>query len=208
MIAYTPVDIEVTIPNRVDYSEYVKAHHMTNLSQTYGYTSMLCPLISRNPVTDWKDATQVFGNHTGNDLYYAPGAKENFPELIDLIHRLPFKEILGAVLNLHVNDLPPHRDEIINTDIFGPERYNVLLTQHYNQESFFICKEVDSEKIYPKITEEHPVYAFNNNLIYHGADKVLDGRVILICGGILDPDKHSELINRSLNKFKDYVIQF
>jgi hypothetical protein len=208
MIAYTPVDIDVTIPNDIDYSEYVKTHHMTNLTQTYGYTSMLCPLISRNPVVDWKDATEVFADHTGNTLYYAPGVKENFPELIDLIHRLPYKEIFGAVLNLHLNELPPHQDELTNIDIVGPDRYNVLLTQHYNQESFFICKEPNSEKIYPKIIKEYPVYAFNNNRIYHGADKVLNDRVILICGGILDHDQHFELINRSLNKFKDYVIQF
>jgi len=208
MIAYTPVDIDVKISRTVDFADYVRATHMTNLQQTYGYTSLLSPLISRNPVTDWRDANQVFGDHTGNTLYYAPNVQELFPELIELIHRLPYKELFGAVLNLHTNDLPPHRDEIVNTNILGPERYNALLTPHYGQQSFFVCKETDSERIYPTILEDYPVYAFNNNTVYHGADVILDNRVILVCGGILDVDRHKELIDQSLEKFKDYVIQF
>ncbi len=51
------------------------------------------------------------------------------------------------------------------------------------------------------------MYAFSNNKVYHGADKVLDQRIILICAGILDEEKHNNLIKASSEKFKDYVIR-
>jgi len=208
MIAYTPIDISVNMPNIDTVKEYFNNNYMTNLQDTYGYTSLLCALISRNSVKDWRDANQVFADHTGTQLYYAPGVVELFPEIIDIINKLPYKELIGAVLNLHKENLPPHQDEFINLNIEGPERYNVLLTPHYEQDSFFICKEKHSEKIYPKILKDYPVYAFSNNKVYHGADIVLDDRIILICAGILDEEKHRNLIQKSVEKFKDYVIRF
>lgn len=208
MIAYTPIDMKITLPPIDSLKKYFKENYMTNLQDTYGYTSLLCALVSRNPVEDWRDANQVFADHTGNQLYYAPGVLELFPELIDIIQRLPYKEIIGAVLNLHKENLPPHQDEFININIDGPERYNVLLTSHYEQDSFFICKEKNSQKVYPKILKDYPVYAFSNNKAFHGADKVLEDRIILICAGILDEEKHRNLIHSSSEKFKDYVIRF
>jgi len=44
--------------------------------------------------------------------------------------------------------------------------------------------------------------------VFHGADKVLNERIILICAGILDEEKHDKLIKASSEKFKDYVIRF
>jgi hypothetical protein len=111
-------------------------------------------------------------------------------------------------LSLHTTILESHRDEILNLGIYSPERYNVLLSPHYEQDSFFICKEKHGEKHYPKILKDYPIYAFNNNETYHGADLVLDKRVILICGGILDEQKHVDLINRSAEKFNNYVIRY
>lgn len=208
MIAYTPIDISIKIPNEDVLKRYFFDNHIINLKETTGYSSLLCALVSRNPVNDWRDAGQIFADHTGKELYYAPGVKEIFPDLVDFVHSLPYKELIGVVLNLHKEYLPPHQDEYINEDIVGPERYNVLLTSHYGQDSFFICKEKDSEKLYPKILKEYPVYAFSNNKVFHGADTVLDDRIILICAGILDKEKHQDLISRSVEKFKDYVIRF
>lgn len=208
MIVYTPIDIPLSVPDKDLLKDFIMKYHMTNLEQTYGYTSLLASVITRNKVSNWKDANQIFADHTGNELYYSPKAQEFFPELIEFVHKLPFKEIFGAVLNLHIKNLPSHRDEIMNLGSYSPERYNVLLTDHYDQDSFFISKGINSEKIYPTILKEYPAYAFNNNDIFHGADKVLDDRIILICAGELNNAEHTQLIKRSSEKFKDYVIRF
>ena len=208
MIVYTPIDIPVRIPDKDLLKNFIMENYITNLESTYGYTSLLASVITRNKVLDWRDAHQIFADHTEENVYYAPGVQELFPELIEFVYKLPFKEIYGAVLNLHIKDLPLHRDEIMNLGSLSPERYNVLLTSHYGEESFFISKGYNSKKFYPTILKDYPAYAFNNNDTYHGADKVLDDRIILICAGELDNEKHKQLIEHSSEKFKDYVIRF
>jgi hypothetical protein len=61
----------------------------------------------------------------------------------------------------------------------------------------------------PIIPKEYPCYAFNNADFLHGST-VPDGRTIgkriqLVVHGLLDDDKHIELLNRSLDKFKAQV---
>jgi hypothetical protein len=212
MIVYTPIDIACKVPDRQQLTDYVLNNYMTNVPETTGYNSLLCAIASRNDVTDWRDATQIFVEddfqnlNKNTQLKYAPGV---MPELKEILEALPFREIIGAGLNLQTNVLPAHRDEILDlSNPMSPERYNVLLTPHYGIESFFLAKTLDSEKDYPTILEDYPIYAFNNKDFYHGADPVLDNRIIMICAGLIDHTRHEELIKRSSEKFKDYVIRY
>jgi hypothetical protein len=193
--------------------DYIEKNYINNLTETFGYTSLLAGLVARHPVKNWRDATDVFAHNnfeSNNDtqLCFAPGVTQLFPELIEILNALPYKQIFGAMLSLHTNYLAPHNDMVDTTGASSPERYNVLLSPHYGQNSFFICKDVDSPRNYPIILEDYPIYAFNNKDIYHGADTVLDRRIIMICGGIIDEEQHQILIARSAEKFKDYVIQY
>ena len=213
MIAFTPIDLPCKIPNRRKLTDYVLDNAITNLE----YTSTLCMVASRNPINDWTDANEVFPESDKNydlrenhNVFYAPGFAESFPELVDVLKLLPYKQLIGAALNLHTDVLPPHRDDVDITGPMSPERYNILLTPHYNKKSFFISKEEHGEKVYPLIPENAPVYAFNNKDIWHGADIILDHRIILVCAGILDTEQHEFLINKSVEKFENdgYVIRF
>jgi hypothetical protein len=213
MIVYTPVDIPLCVPDHALLVDYIKDNYMTNLQDTYGYTSLLAAIASRTPVNNWRDANDVFSNNSYEQisdpvLYFPPTVTSIFSELIKLLYELPYKQILGAALSLHTNYLAPHDDDADPSFPSSPERYNVLLSPHYDQDSFFICKEVDGPRNYPTILKDYPVYAFNNKDIYHGADQVLDQRVIMICSGIIDEKRHQELISRSVEKFKEYVIQY
>ena len=212
MIAYTPIDIPCKVPDAKELLDYVMNNYIVNLPESTGYQSLLCSIASRVDAKNRRDANEVFQNidfqtiNSDIKLNYAPGL---MPELKDILEALPYKQITGAMLNLHTNPLPPHRDDILDlSNPMSPERYNALLTPHYEENSFFISKTLDSEKIYPKILKDYPIYAFNNKDFYHGADPVLDNRIIMVCAGIIDHEKHSELINRSAEKFKDHVIRF
>jgi hypothetical protein len=212
MIVYTPIDIKWTPPSYSEIKKYFLENYMTNLTETTGYTSQVCALALPGQVTNWRDAKEVFAIDEPNDnqtLYYAEGVTDRFPEIFELIKQLPFKKVIGAMLNMHTQDLAAHRDfHLGNENMPSPERYNVLLSPHYEQPSFFVSKEEHGKKYYPTVLKDYPVYAFNNNDIYHGADIVLDDRIILVCAGFLDAEKHTELINRSADKFKEYVIRF
>jgi len=213
MIVYTPIDIPLRVPDHALLVDYIENNYITNLQSTYGYTSLLAGIASRTPVDDWRNANHVFSDssyeQTDNPvLYFPPRVISLFPELIKLLYKLPYKQVLGAALSLHTKYLAPHDDDTDTNNPSSPERYNILLSPHYGQDSFFICKEVDGPRDYPTILKDYPIYAFNNKDIYHGADPVLDHRVIMICSGIIDEEKHRALIARSVEKFKDYVIQY
>jgi hypothetical protein len=213
MIVYTPIDIPCRVPSQELLVDYIKNNHMTNLEETYGYTSLLACIAARYPVHDWRNANDVFGEanyelHEEHQLFFPPNVTNLFPELFDILHSLPYKQIIGAALSLHTNYLAPHDDAPDTNYPSSPERYNVLLTPHYGQDSFFLCKEINGSRDYPAILKDYPIYAFNNKDIYHGADPVLDNRVIMICAGIIDEEKHQALITRSSEKFKDYVIKY
>jgi len=210
MIIYTPIDIAVDLPDPIKLKEYVLANHLTNLKETTGYESIICPIASINCISDWRDAGQIFKEETpDNSLVYAPKILEQFPMFKTIMDQLPFVKIIGAVLNLHTTVLPEHQDIVIDTsNPTSPERYNVLLTPHQGQNSFFLSASRSNSRMYPTILKKYPIYAFNNKDVYHGADPVLDNRIIMVCGGLIDHTKHNQLINRSAKKFKNYVIKY
>lgn len=212
MIVYTPIDIKCKIPDQKILIDYVNKNY---LNKNIVLNALLCPLVVRKAVTDWRDASQIFTEDKLQDLtdsdpiYYRPGIKELMPELIDIIEALPFRQVIAAGLHLQTARIYTHHDYTIDfNNPKSPERYNVLLTPHYDQDSFYIAKEITGEKIYPKILKDYPIYAFNDQQMFHGADPVLENRVIMICAGLIDHEKHENLIERSANKFKEYVIRY
>jgi hypothetical protein len=47
MIVYTPIDIPCRVPSQKLLVDYIKNNHMTNLEETYGYTSLLACIAAR-----------------------------------------------------------------------------------------------------------------------------------------------------------------
>jgi hypothetical protein len=210
VIIYTPVDISIELPDPFKLREYVLANQLINLKETTGYESIITPVASINDVDDWRDAKQIFKDDQdlNNELVYAPGILDQFPVFKTIMDSLPFVKSIAAVLNLHTTVLPEHQDTVIDSsDPASPERYNVLLTPHFGQDSFFISPTKSNSRIYPTILEKYPIYAFNNKDIYHGADPVLNNRIIMICAGLINHEQHKELIKTSAEKFKEYVIR-
>ena len=49
--------------------------------------------------------------------------------------------------------------------------------------------------------------SFNNNDVEHGADPTSRTKILLSFAGVLDNEKHQNLITRSIEKFADKVIR-
>jgi hypothetical protein len=211
MIVYTPLDIKLKLPAYNKVLKYVSENYVEGLDNHTGYTSRLCPIATPFPVSNWRSAPDVFPKFELDEfkeLNFAPNILEIFPEIENIFKTLPYDTLYGAMFNWHMELLPPHRDTLIDQDPPELERINVLISPHYNQKSFFLQQTMTSEPVYPTILEEYPFYAFNDTNMYHGADPVLDNRIIIVFIGILNKDKHKELIDRSVEKFKDYVIRY
>jgi len=210
MIVYTPLDIKFTLPNYFDVLTYVNDNYVIGLEEHTGYTSWQCPIATPFPVLDWRKADQIYPPVELSEfkqLNFVPGILEKFPELQSIIDSLPYKTLYGVGFNLHLTTLPAHRDVLVDPIPPNLERINILISPHYGEDSFFLQSTLESTPIYPVILEEYPAYAFNDTVMYHGADPVLDNRIIMVFVGILDKEKHQELITRSVKKFKDYIIE-
>jgi hypothetical protein len=210
MIVYTPLDIKLTLPNYSDVLKYVEENYILGLEDHTGYTSWLCPIATPFPAADWRKAEQVFPTNELSEfkqLNFVPGILEKFPELQIIIDSLPYKTLYGAVFNLHRAPLPAHNDTVTDNNPPQLERINILISPHYGIKSFFLQRTLDSEPLYPVTLQDYPAYAFNDIDIKHGADPVLDNRIIIVFLGILDKERYQELIDRSVEKFKDYIIE-
>jgi hypothetical protein len=210
MIVYTPLDIKFTLPKYHDVLKYVEENYILGLEEHTGYTSWLCPIATPFPANDYRNASDVFPPNELDDfkqLNFVPGILEKFPEITDIINSLPYEVLYGVSFNLHRKILPPHRDTLIDLDPPNLERINILLSPHYRQQSFFLQEQINSDPIYPVILDEYPAYAFNDTNMYHGADPVLDNRIIMVFVGKLNKEKYSMLIEKSVEKFKEYIIK-
>ena len=210
MIVYTPLDIKFTLPNYSDVLKYVNDNYVLGLEEHTGYTSWLCPIATPFPATNYRNADEVFPPNELSEfkqLNFVPGILEKFPELTNIINSLPYEELYGVAFNLHTQPLPAHRDTLIDLDPPELERINILVSPHYQQPSFFLQEQLDSKPLYPVILDEYPAYAFNDTRMYHGADPVLDNRIIMVFVGKLNKERYAKLIQKSVEKFKDYIIE-
>ena len=62
MIVYTPIDLPCRVPDHELLVNYIQQNHITNLQDTYGYTSLLTAIASRYQVNNWRDANDVFAD--------------------------------------------------------------------------------------------------------------------------------------------------
>ena len=151
---------------------------------------------------------------TFENLFWEPRFMELFPMLVNAVKQQPWKLINAVFLTLVGNkESLMHKDP---DDDWGgtstgwstitPERYNIMLTCHNTPVMLWSN---ESEIRNPVIPKEYPCYAFNNADFLHGStvpdSRTIGKRIQLVVHGLLDDDKHVELLTRSLDKFKDQV---
>jgi hypothetical protein len=215
-ILYTPLDIPLVIPDEQKLIDWVVDHRIkdSNYTQYQINWNIHCPVVSCFPIEDWTSSNAIIDLekyihklHNTNKRYWHPGFKETFPEIAAAIEAMPFEELTVAIIQTQLGYIQPHSDDLderANT-ITEPRRFFIHLTDP-RESTLFLCKDKDGERIYPKLNPNWPCYAFNNDSVYHGAEKKDRTRLIVNTAGIIDPIKHKELIDRSVKKFKDEVL--
>jgi hypothetical protein len=224
MIPYTSIDIPIKVPNEDHLYNYCITNTFSKNPKIEN--GIICLVGCREMLDDWRTTMDADGrcmddeeitksqynrlynivNESSNTgtIYFEPRFKEQFPELVEACLKLPFKYFTGIFLLLAgKGGSLLHKDPPVLLD--GPtqqtlNRYNISLNCFDNPKFFVID---GSEKIYIKVTKEYPCFAFNGENYLHGADQSdVDSqrRMQLIIHGMLDANKHQELINRSITK--------
>jgi hypothetical protein len=225
-IAFLPIDIDVRLPNEQVLLEYCNQYSITkDLAPEDEWSTStwhIGPVMARMDSEEWYDPEKALHalhnryNPNMGECRYANNIDKIMPQIPYMLEQLPFKELTLVSLFLQTKEVGRHYDPHVG-DIYSdpteigidmePHRYNILLTQH-GKPSFYLCDTRESDKVFPTITRERPAFAFCERYHFHGADYIGPGKVLLTVFGILDREKHKQMIAKNLEKYRDEAIIF
>jgi hypothetical protein len=209
-VIYTPVDIEFEIPDEQEVIEWFHKHKITDTDyweyaegrHEWCYVALREEPESWYTYDAWLDWSQERKPIDDFGLFFHPGFEERFPGLAKCIRELPFDQIGTSGFIMQIGTIPPHQDAAY--DIVEPRRYIIYVTDpKYN--TFYL--EHKGEKIFPQIDSKYRCFAFSNSDVMHGAVPTDRTKILLSTVGIMNEEKHKELIERSIKKFSDKVIR-
>lgn len=211
-LAYLPIDIPMPILNETKLLEWFENHKLLDTDYwEYQQGRHTWALVSTcKMTTDWRrfDSTMWENRRVESEnqgVLFHPGFQDEFPEIANCIKQLPFKQLTVSGMLYQMNEISTHKDTADPHNPTEPRRYTIYLTNpEYN--TFYVSKTETSEKVLVKVDPNYSCFVFNNTNVWHGALKNNRPKIILTTAGILDNEKHEELLARSLEKFKDKAI--
>lgn len=211
-ILYTPLDIKFDMPSYDDIIDWFDNNKIYDpdfwVFKEGRHEWALCAASHEpenwqriKPYNDW--LAQDHKESEGAKLRFAPHFCERLPGLVEAIKQMPFKEIGAVGMLKQLKNIEPHVDTYDPTLPLEPRRYMIYLTDP-SQNTFYI--EDQMHCIMPEIHDTYRAFAFNSTDVKHGATPPNDVKILMSVVGILDHDRHNEMIERSVSKFGDYVI--
>jgi hypothetical protein len=223
-IAYLPIDIDVQLPDEKRLLDFC---HETKIKSDRNDTDAMehwwtVPVRSRLRGKEWYDRERLYHGIShrlvegAGPSYWANDVDKVLPEIPYMFEQLPILEFNFCVMLIqreHVNThqdtqyADPAVDPRMRRIELEPRRYNILMNKH-EIPSFFVCENQYSEKFYPKIKRERSCFSICEEYHWHGADYVVENKIMLCILGVVDEQRHIETIQRSLQKYKDEAIIF
>jgi hypothetical protein len=210
-LIYTPIDIPCKLPDEQKLLQWFHNNHLTDTDYweyKSGRHQWAMTSTSTEP-KDWRRYDEELWTNRRNEqttepkVYINPSFDKEFPEISNVLRQLPFKQLTVSGLLYQIGDIPLHNDTHDPREPTEPRRYTIYLT---NPDYCTFYFDVNGERVIPKINKDYCCFVFNNTDVQHGAFKMDREKIILTCAGIIDNDKHNELLNRSIEKFKDELI--
>lgn len=223
-IAYLPIDIDVRLPDEQKLLDFCYETRIVNARDDTDALEHWWPIPVRGVLKgrDWYDR-EKFYNSICNRLvkgagtsYWANDIDRIFPEIPYMFEQLPIAEFNFCVLLLQRKEVNAHQDTQYADAIVDPamrrvelepRRYNILMNKH-EVPSFYVSETETSKKIYPVITKDRACFSMCEEYHWHGADYVIENKVMLCVLGVVDEKKQIEMIKRSLEKYRDQAIIF
>ena len=203
-IKFLPIDLPRAHCDPEKIKKYMDSESVRiNYSWTEKVDQPWNHVIVRDPSFDHGGV--ISGSRWRSDFY------ENFPEVVDSVESLPFQKISYVYLFEQCIEVKPHFDVVgKNFNAFlEPASYRINLLMETST-AFYICDN-DSCDVYshPRFPADSNIWTFSNKKYRHGsklpeADK---RKIILIIGkGILNKEKHLQLLSKSYEKYKNFVL--
>lgn len=155
-----------------------------------------------------------------------PDLSKIFPNLNEQLQALPLMDYASSHFDFReqVVNNKPHQDPIarslVNSDL-GPTAYKNLVMRDM-LETFYVLptssnptvQQYDTRPrellspVFPVLPNDTDWFVLNNHVGYHGSFLAPPEyrKITMFIAGKLDAIKHLEIINRSIEKYKDYII--
>lgn len=138
-----------------------------------------------------------------------------FPECVSWLESLPYKNIYWCAfvgrdddgVAPHYDEPPEHRHHNLPNEP-SQVRCRWSRVTDWQREHFYLTKDHGQTRVYPSLPQDTTSMAYDGSIHEHGADKGFHpkDRIQLMPMGVLDTQKWHELLERSIQKYKDYVI--
>lgn len=172
-----------------------------------------------------------YNNPLGYPQEWTENAKQSYPELIEWIEEnYPLDELYYIrIARANGKSIPPHID---GNAVNPTHKHHLAIRQETldhilenepvgyrfivkgGRDKMYMCKEYDytrdmswQQKHYCNIPEDTDAFLINNQTQAHGVDEDVEDRLIGFILGKVNPQKHNELIERSIQKYSDKIIR-
>tara|TARA_B110000858_G_C17429659_1_gene304879 strand:- start:237 stop:554 length:318 start_codon:yes stop_codon:yes gene_type:complete len=92
----------------------------------------------------------------------------------------------------------------------APSQYRIRWSNVTTPEDevFFLTKDSGATKVYPVLPPETNTFVYDGSVWEHGADRGFKNtdRMQIIISGVLDEERHHQLLDKSIETYNDYVI--
>ena len=145
-----------------------------------------------------------------------------FEKIKEHVLKLPFKHLrFCSIVGRDVHGVGPHYDDfhpfIPMLKLQDPCAIRIRLSKlqwqkredvDWNKEHFYLTNTHGQTRLYPLLPPETNTMCYDATTNEHGGDKgyTPDIRVQVMPYGVLDEEKWHKLLDRSIEKYKDYVI--
>lgn len=139
---------------------------------------------------------------------------DHFPDVVKWIESLPFDNIHWCAFVGRPDDgVGPHYDEAQNYEQLtfvepSQVRARFAPVTDWRKEHFYMTNTHGQERLYPMLPPDTDSFCYDGTKYEHGADRGFHpkDRIQLMPMGKLNQEKWHALLERSINKYKDYVI--
>lgn len=211
-----PIEKEITLANIKNLFDYVpnasqeERKILAEQKQHYKYAWNTFRL--RYPgeqKVDWA------GQNLNQNWEWTENAREHCPKLISYIEQyLPFSNLKAVSIMSSTGLVPLHLDMPLSAPDHEKQNYienepsifRLLLDGSIREKSFYVASR-STGKQYVTLPTDSPGWAMGCYSCGHGNDQIEPHQKLLVyLMGDLDKNKHTELISRSFNKFKNYTV--
>lgn len=192
-IAYLPLDIP-----KFDL-EYIISNYEFHPHNKWPDAWNCLPVCGK---TDSWDADSFYNAYINR--YKDGEVKWNVPELKEILEHYPGEVTHAQVLNQKAS-IVAHKDTPIIKKQVEPNGFKILLNNTL-EKSFYV--KVNGNRHFIQLPETTNCFTINEHEVLHGAIMPKYNKYIVSCFGVIDEDKHQQLIQKSLEKYENYGIYF